>query len=121
MIHPTVCYRKDKILALGGYNPEAGPRQDDYDLWFRYAEAGYTFANIPKPLLLYRFTDDQVRKNTLKVGYYRLRVGFKGNRVLKAGPVAYLGVMVPFVRALLPYPLNVWFYKLLSKVNPRNR
>ena len=121
MIHPTVCFRKDKILALGGYNPEAGPRQDDYDLWFRCAAAGYVFANIPKPLLLYRFTDDQIRKNTLKVGYYRLRVGFKGNRMLKAGPVAYLGVMVPFVRAMLPYPLNVWFYKLLSKVNPRNR
>jgi len=121
MIHPTVCFRKDKILALGGYNPDAGPRQDDYDLWFRCAAAGYTFANIPKPLLLYRFTDDQIRKNTLKVGYYRLKVGFKGNRMLKAGPIAYLGVMVPFVRAMLPYPLNVWFYKLLSKVNPRNR
>lgn len=121
MIHPTVCFRKDKILALGGYNPDAGPRQDDYDLWFRCAAAGYTFANIPKPLLLYRFTDDQIRKNTLKVGYYRLKVGFKGNRRLKAGPVAYLGVMVPFVRAMLPYPLNVWLYKMLSKVNPRNR
>ena len=121
MIHPTVCFRRDKILAIGGYNPDAGPRQDDYDLWFRCAIAGYRFANIPQPLLLYRFTDDQVRKNTLKVGYHRLKVGIKGNRLLKAGPIAYIGVMVPFVRALLPYPLNVWFYKLFSKVNPRNQ
>ncbi len=121
MIHPAVCFKKEKILAIGGYNPDAGPRQDDYELWFRCAKAGYTFANIPQSLLLYRFTDDQIRKNTLKVGYHRLKVGFKGNRMLKAGPAAYVGVMVPFFRALLPYPLNIWFYKLLSKINPRNR
>ncbi len=121
MIHPTVCFRRDKILALGGYDPKAGPRQDDYELWFRCVKAGYLFANTHQPLLLYRFTDDQIRKNTLKVGYHRLKVGMKGNRMLKAGPTAYVGVMVPFVRTLLPYPLNVWFYKLLAKVNPRNR
>lgn len=121
MIHPTVCYRRDKILAIGAYDPAAGPRQDDYEMWFRCVMAGYRFANIPQALLLYRFTDDQIRRNTFQVGYHRLKVGLKGNRILKAGPTAYIGVMVPFIRTLFPYPLNVWFYKLLSKTNPRNR
>jgi glycosyltransferase involved in cell wall biosynthesis len=121
MIHPTVCYRKDKILAVGGYKPEAGPRQDDYDLWYRCASAGLVFRNIPRPLLHYRFTDENIRKNSLKVGYYRMKTGFRGNRALGYGPLAYLGVTIPFFRALLPYPLNVWLYKAMNKLNPRNR
>lgn len=121
IIHPTVCYRKDKILAIGGYDSKAGPRQDDYDLWFRCAAAGYEFHNIPQPLLLYRFTEANMRRNSLKVGYHRFKVGFRGNKKLAYGLKAYIGVMVPFFRAMLPYPLNVWVYKLLSRFNPRNK
>jgi glycosyltransferase involved in cell wall biosynthesis len=121
MIHPTVCYRRDKILAVGGYNPDAGPRQDDFDLWFRCAAAGYEFHNIPQPLLLYRFTEANMRRNSLKVGYHRLKVGFRGNKKLGYGVKAYIGVMVPFFRAILPYPLNIWVYKLLHRFNPRNK
>lgn len=120
MIHPAVCYRKDKILAVGGYNPKAGPRQDDYDLWFRCAEAGYEFHNIPQTLLLYRFTVANMRRNSLIVGYYRLKVGLRGNQKLGYGLKSYIGVMVPFFRALLPYPFNIWIYRMLSRFNPRN-
>lgn len=121
LIHPTVCFKKDKILAAGGYNPQAGPRQDDYELWFRCAAAGHEFYNIPEPLLLYRFTEWNIRRNTFRVGWHRFRNGWKGNRMLGAGPLAYLGVMVPLFRGMLPYPLNVWVYRLLERVNPRNR
>jgi len=121
MIHPTVCYRKDKIIAIGGYDSKAGSRQDDYDLWFRCAAAGYEFHNIPQPLLLYRFTEANMRRNSLKVGYHRLKVGFRGNKKLGYGLKAYIGVMVPFFRAMLPYPLNIWFYRLFSRFNPRNK
>lgn len=120
MIHPTVCYKKEKILAVGGYNPNAGPRQDDYELWYRCAAAGYEFHNIPKPLLLYRFSYNNMRRNNCKVGYYQMINGFKGNKLLGAGPLAYLGVTIPFFRGLLPYPLNLWFYKLMRKINPRS-
>ena len=41
--HPTVMYRKNAILSVGGYKPDAGPRQDDYDLWFRCAEKRIAF------------------------------------------------------------------------------
>lgn len=119
MIHPSVCFKRDKILRIGGYSTEAGPRQDDYELWFRCAYAGYEFRNIPEPLLLYRFTYSNMRRNDFRVGYHQLKNGFKGNRMLGKGPVAYLGVMIPFFRSLLPYPLNMWFYQLQNKINPR--
>jgi glycosyltransferase involved in cell wall biosynthesis len=121
LIHPTVCYKKEKILAVGGYDPLAGPRQDDYELWFRCAAAGYAFHNIPEPLLLYRFTEWNIRRNTFRVGYHRFKNGWKGNRLLGAGPAAYLGVAVPLFRGMLPYPLNVWMYRLLERFNNRLR
>jgi len=120
-IHPTVMFKKTSILKVGSYNADAGPRQDDYDLWFRCAFDGLKFANIPEYLLFYRFNDDTVLKNNYKVGLARAKVGYKGLRRLKKGPLAYLGVTVPLIRSLLPYPLNVWFYKAMNKINPRNK
>jgi len=121
MIHPSVCFKRDKILRIGGYDTKAGPRQDDYELWFRCAFAGYEFRNIPEPLLLYRFTYSNMRRNDFRVGFHQLKNGFKGNRMMGFGPLAYVGVTIPFFRSLLPYPLNKWFYQLQNKINPRIR
>lgn len=119
MIHPTVCFKKSKILDIGGYNSKAGPRQDDYDLWFRCVKAGYRFTNISEPLLYYRFTDENIKKNDIKVGYHRFKVGYKGLREVGGEAIAYVGISIPFFRALLPYPLNIWLYKILEKIHPR--
>lgn len=121
MNHPTVVFRKDKILSVGGYNPNAGPRQDDYDLWFRCAAKGLHFANIPEPLLYYRFFADSIKKNSIKVGWYRLKVGLSGCRRLRLPLIARIGVCIPFFRSLLPYPLNVYFQNLMNRINPRNK
>ncbi len=120
-IHPSVMFRKDKILYVGSYNKNAGPRQDDYDLWFRCAIAGYNFANINESLIQYRFLTDTIRKNNIKVGWYRLKVGFNGCRKIKCSLIAYIGILIPFIRTLLPYPLNIYFYKTLNFLNPRTR
>jgi glycosyltransferase involved in cell wall biosynthesis len=120
MNHPTVMFRKDKILSVHGYNPDVGPRQDDYDLWFRCAESGLHFANISEPLLYYRFFAESVKKNSIRVGWYRMKVGLRGCWRLHLSLIAYIGVCIPFVRSLLPYPLNVYFQNLMSRINPRN-
>lgn len=121
MNHPTVMFRKDKILLAGSYNPNAGPRQDDYDLWFRCAAKGLHFANLPEPLLNYRFFADSIKKNSVRVGWYRLKVGLRGCRLLHLSLIARIGVCIPFIRSLLPYPLNVYFQSLMNCINPRNR
>ena len=117
--HPTVMYRKNAILSVGGYKPDAGPRQDDYDLWFRCAEKGLHFANISEPSLHYRFFADSVRKNSIEVGWHRMKIGLRGCRRLHLSFIAYIGVCIPFVRSLLPYPLNVYFQGLMNRMNPR--
>jgi glycosyltransferase involved in cell wall biosynthesis len=117
-VHPTVIFKKESILKVGSYNADAGPRQDDYDLWFRCAYNNLNFANIPQPLLKYRFTDNNIIKNTVKVGWYRMKVGYKWCWKLKCSPIAYIGIPIPFFRALLPYPLNVRFYHFMKKFRP---
>jgi len=54
--HPSVMLRKSPILALGGYRPEY-KNSEDYNLWLRTAKQ-HRLANIPVPLLRYRFSTD---------------------------------------------------------------
>ena len=50
--HPTVLFRKSKILAAGGYNPLA-IHAEDYDLWLRVMKLG-RLQNLATPILKYR-------------------------------------------------------------------
>jgi len=54
LYHPSVMLRRGTILELGGYRPEFH-NSEDYDLWLRVSRV-YHLANIPVPLLRYRFS-----------------------------------------------------------------
>lgn len=51
--HPTVIFRREAVMAVGLYRQEFKAAQD-YDLWLRLSRE-YEVANIPTPLLRYRF------------------------------------------------------------------
>lgn len=53
LAHPTVIFRREAVMAVGLYRPEFKAAQD-YDLWLRLSRK-YEIANIPIPLLRYRF------------------------------------------------------------------
>ena len=50
--HPTVMFRKSKIIAVGGYHPEI-KRGEDPDLWVRCFVAGCRIRNLQEPLVRY--------------------------------------------------------------------
>jgi glycosyltransferase involved in cell wall biosynthesis len=54
MYHPSVAFRKEEIVKIGGYRNNF-KNAEDYDLWLR-ASKHYKFANIEQPLLRYRFS-----------------------------------------------------------------
>jgi glycosyltransferase involved in cell wall biosynthesis len=54
LYHPSVMLRRGMILTLGGYRSEFH-NSEDYDLWLRTSRV-YQLANIPIPLLRYRFS-----------------------------------------------------------------
>lgn len=118
-IHPTVSFKKSALLRVGSYNPNSGPRQDDYELWFRCVRHGLKCKNIEEPLLYYRFFRDSVGRNNLNVGWWRAKVGIKGSWHCKCPPIAYIGVCYPLVRALMPTFIREWMYTVTDKINPR--
>lgn len=56
--HPSVTFRRDAVLALGGYRD--GPFPEDYDLWLRMARAGRRMAKLRR-----RLTDWRQRPGSL--------------------------------------------------------
>lgn len=50
--HPSVMFRREEVIAAGGYHDEAWA--EDYDLWLRLAEQGVRFARCPETLLYWR-------------------------------------------------------------------
>lgn len=119
--HPSVAFKKSSILRVGSYNPNSGPRQDDYELWFRCVEHGLKCKNIDEPLLYYRFFKDSVARNNIKVGWWRAKVGIKGAWRCKCSPIAYIGVCYPLVRACMPSFIRELMYKFSDKINPRSK
>jgi glycosyltransferase involved in cell wall biosynthesis len=51
-VHPSVMFRKDAVLAVGGYRDKGWP--EDYDLWLRLAAAGALFARLQQTLFFWR-------------------------------------------------------------------
>jgi glycosyltransferase involved in cell wall biosynthesis len=58
--HPSVMFRKDIIMGLGGYRDMGWP--EDYDLWLRVAEAGHGMAKLPETLLFWRDAPDRLSR-----------------------------------------------------------
>lgn len=62
MIHPSVMYRKESVLAVGGYKENYA---DDYDLWLRMIDK-YKFANIESNLIYLRKHDNNLSKTKIE-------------------------------------------------------
>lgn len=122
-IHPSVMFKKSSILLAGNYEipKDKRVRHDDYELWFRCAFYNLKFHNLPIPLIYYRYVDDTVIKNNWIVAWNRFKVGVKGSLKLRSNPLVYLGLLFPLFRSILPYPLNVYFNKLMIAINPRTK
>jgi glycosyltransferase involved in cell wall biosynthesis len=65
LAHPSVMYRKEVVLAAGGYSLEALP--EDYELWLRLFARGCRFAKLPEPLL--RWNDSAERLSRTHPNY----------------------------------------------------
>jgi len=50
--HPSVMFRRAPVMKLGGYKDYQGP--EDFDLWIRLVENGYSFSKLPEVLLKWR-------------------------------------------------------------------
>ncbi|NML24771.1 glycosyltransferase [Zoogloea dura] len=118
LIHPTVMYRREAILALGGYRTHLR-RSEDYDLWFRCAKAGLRFANLPEALIRHRFDASSHLRHAFRDALERALTGYRGAALIGLPVWKRLACFVPLLRSMLPMALRHPVYRLLSRFDPR--
>jgi glycosyltransferase involved in cell wall biosynthesis len=120
LIHPAVMFRRESIIGLGGYDGSLKRRQD-YELWFRCAVNGLRFFNCDRPLLLYRFSRNALRKQPIGLAFQQAMVGYRGTVQLNMSLWKRLACFGPFLRSLLPTPLQYIAYRFFGYFDPRQR
>jgi glycosyltransferase involved in cell wall biosynthesis len=80
-IHSGVMFRKDAVIAAGGYNPHAHSFEDHF-LWVKLLNKGWRAANLPTPLIQVRLNPDSVTidekwrgRKFRKLKYHSLKKG----------------------------------------------
>jgi glycosyltransferase involved in cell wall biosynthesis len=90
--NPTMTFRKDVALRVGGYLDGLHTTGEDHDLWLRMAEVG-RLANLPDVLIRYRIHDRNVslsaadRERRLAVTLETLRRAFARRGITDRVPV----------------------------------
>jgi hypothetical protein len=100
--HPAAMYRRDPVLALGGYDEATGPAEDK-DLWRKLALERWDARIVPELLTVYRLHDAQLSQT--KAAYQQEVDGASQERFLAAlSP----GVAVRTLRLLLANDPRFW-------------
>lgn len=120
LIHPTIMMRRSKILLAGNYDASYRRRQD-YELWFRCAENGLRFHNLPVPLLLYRFGLHTHKKQSPRLALEQALIGYRGAGRLRMPWYQRAACFVPFIRSLLPGSIQHMAYRVLKRFDPRQK
>jgi len=68
--HPTVVYRRDKILAIGGYKDSPKYAAEDYGLWMNALRNNMNIRNMKDVVLFYRSHGDNLTRHHEKHDSY---------------------------------------------------
>lgn len=85
--HPTVMFKKSKVLEAGNYNEEFN-KLEDYYLWVRMALNNCNFYNIQESLLYFRVTKDTNKRRSgikMYLGDLKLHSYFLKNDFINYG------------------------------------
>lgn len=115
-LHPTVMFRKQALLDVGGYRVSKETRRtEDYDLFMRLYAHGKKGYNIQKALYRYYLApQDMVKKRLYRYRIDEAIVRWKGFRSLGLLPKGLLYVVRPLIVGLIPQKL-IWHLKYRKK------
>ncbi|MEP7222609.1 MAG: glycosyltransferase [Novosphingobium sp.] len=94
--HPATMYRRDLVLAVGGYH-QAYRHCEDYDLWCRLADVT-KLCSLPERLMQYRRTESQVSNRHIVEQQTNAAIAYQAWMERRAGrpdPTASLAEMPP--------------------------
>jgi glycosyltransferase involved in cell wall biosynthesis len=92
--HPSVMFRRDTILAVGGYRD--GDFPEDYELLLRLHQHGRPMAKLPEVLLHWRDSDSRLTRTDPRYSrdaFDRIRASYlaRDPRLHQGRPIAYWG------------------------------
>ena len=98
--HPSVMYKKETILSVGGYMN--GKVSEDYDLWIRLMrDKSIKFYNIQENLTKYRIHSSQAKGDTY--AYAEIAGYFLREAIYQKSIKSFFGSIVYFFKALLKW------------------
>jgi hypothetical protein len=112
--HSTVCFRRDFFDRVGKYNDQL-PLRQDIELWFRAVEQNIPMTNLREPVLLFRVSDELVRRRNPAVGLVEFRLFMRGIYRLHGIHPAMIWPILRLVVRLLP----AWATGLIYRRNAR--
>ncbi|MCK8073695.1 glycosyltransferase [Vibrio sp. 1CM23M] len=118
LIHPSVMYRKSKILKIGSYKKNINYRQEDYELWIRAMDDNLIFFNIEKKLIKYRKPHGYYKRNGMSIGINRFKIGVYPWMKYDKRLLSLLALIYPIVRPILSVSIIEFITK---KFDPRRR
>lgn len=112
--HPAVMYRKQAVLAVGGY--EGFP--EDYCLWIKMILNGARFYNIQESLLYFRFSRETIKKRgglKYAISDVRSQIGFYRMGFMRPVDLCY-NVIVRSIVRLVPESLRLYIYRNMIRL-----
>lgn len=108
--HPTVMYRRNAVLAMGGYNPKR-KRAQDYELFASMVNSGYQAKNINESLLKFRANSSSlVRKKSWEHCMAHVKVV---NVLRKKGYASILDELIVLLGQTAMYVSPNWLTRIL--------
>jgi glycosyltransferase involved in cell wall biosynthesis len=94
LAHPSVMFRREAVLAAGGYR--GGDFPEDYELWLRMLEKRATMSKVPRVLLRWRDSAGRLSRTDLRYSresFNRLRAEYlaRDPRLCGARDVVFWG------------------------------
>lgn len=74
MNHPTVAFKKQRIIDIGGYSEKPDYLAEDYELWTRALSKGLRVENLQEVLVYYRVTPTSLTNHDKKNKNYSLLI-----------------------------------------------
>jgi glycosyltransferase involved in cell wall biosynthesis len=92
LVHPTFCFRRAPVDALGGYREGVFP--EDYELVLRLAAHGHAMANVPRKLVTWRDGPDRASRRLpayARAAFFRLKAAHLASTRLAERPAIVWG------------------------------
>lgn len=113
--HPTIMFRKSRVLAIGGYR--SFRRSEDHDLWLRAVSGGLKFSCLQEPLVYMRVDRGQRVRRT-GAAYAFTSVGWRA-RTYREGHISLWQFLacapMYFAFHFVPPGLKAWLYGFVRR------